>query len=186
MEAINFYDQAIEIKPDAYEIINMKGIALQGNYNYKDAIVAHEKSIKLKPDFYEAWYYKAYALYNIIKSDQQNKAFTDTQAEKKPIYLFEAIGRENVLRRNGILKINKYEDVIAAYENSLNLNPKYVKALSLKAQILHELGCYKDAIQIYDQVLQIKPDDSEAIINKERSKNRIIETPNHLKNSEKP
>jgi tetratricopeptide (TPR) repeat protein len=176
VDAINFYEHAIKIKPDAYEVINMKGIALQKIDNYIDALISHEKSIELKPDFCEAWYYKSYALYNVIRSYELNKAFTEAQMENKPTYLSEFNGRVKVLAKYDFIdnNKNKFEEVMIACEKSLKLNPNYVKALSLKGQILHDCGFYHDAIEIFKKILEIEPDHFETITNMERSKKKLI------------
>ncbi len=52
----------------------------------------------------------------------------------------------------------KSEEVIAAYEQAIKLNPNYAEAWYDKARELAKLRRYKEAIAAYDRVIQIKPD----------------------------
>ena len=51
------YERALAIKPDHAEALNGRGLALQGQKRFEDALASYDKSLTIKPDF-------AWALYN--------------------------------------------------------------------------------------------------------------------------
>ncbi len=53
--AIEFYQKAIEIKPDKYEAYNNMGIAYADLKQYQQAIEAYQKAVEIKSDYYMAY-----------------------------------------------------------------------------------------------------------------------------------
>jgi tetratricopeptide (TPR) repeat protein len=60
LEAIEAYEEAIEIKPDKDEAYYGIGVAYDSSNKFKEAIEAYEKAIKIKPDYYEALFTEFY------------------------------------------------------------------------------------------------------------------------------
>ncbi len=61
-EALEFYEKAINIKPDYYPALSGKGEALYGLGRYQEALEFYEKAININPDYYPALSGKGAAL----------------------------------------------------------------------------------------------------------------------------
>jgi len=67
---------------------------------------------------------------------------------------------------NALLKLERYEEAIAAYDHALAIQPNNHEALNNKGLALGNLGHHEEAIVAFDQALAIKPDLHEAFYNK--------------------
>src|SRR3990172_5813823 len=54
--AIKCFDNALILKPEYYEILNIKGMSLNKLTKYDEAIKAYEIALSVKPDFFDAIY----------------------------------------------------------------------------------------------------------------------------------
>lgn len=70
LKAIEYYDRALELKPNYFEAWNNKGIALVNIHRYDEAIKAYEKAIELLPNNAYVYYNKACA--HALKQDKEN------------------------------------------------------------------------------------------------------------------
>ena len=61
---------------------------------------------------------------------------------------------------------DNYEKSLEEANKILDLDPKDVHALTVKAWALGELGRHEEAIEWYDKVLEIEPKDVDALFNK--------------------
>ena len=73
-DALASYDKAITIKPDKYEALINRGIALTKLHRYQDAIASYDKAIAIKPDLHQVYYNKAcsYALQSNLELAIEN------------------------------------------------------------------------------------------------------------------
>lgn len=69
-EALQAFDQSIQMNPNYAESWNYKGIVLLLTYEYEEAIKCFEVAIALDPSFATAWNTKAGALYAIGRYDE--------------------------------------------------------------------------------------------------------------------
>ncbi len=58
--------------------------------------------------------------------------------------------------------IKKYQNAVKPYENALKVNPDDVNALNNKGAIMVEFKAYHDAIEYFDKVVGIDPNDAAA------------------------
>lgn len=61
-DAVTFYDKALEIKPDYYEVLLNRGTALDKLRRYSEAIASYDQAIQIKPDKHEPWNNRGVAL----------------------------------------------------------------------------------------------------------------------------
>ncbi|NES06334.1 MAG: tetratricopeptide repeat protein [Okeania sp. SIO2F4] len=67
---------------------------------------------------------------------------------------------------NELKDAQKYAEAIALYDQALELEPEYVKALNNKGYALNDLGRYDEALEVLEKALQLKPDHYTAWITK--------------------
>ncbi len=118
-EAINDFNQAIELKPDYSEAYNNRGSVLLNERRYDDAINDFNMVIKLKPNDAKAYINRGVAFKN---NNSSEKALNDFKKaiELKPDY-FEAYNN----RGNVFLKEKRYDEAIKDYNNAIKLKPDY-------------------------------------------------------------
>lgn len=58
-------------------------------------------------------------------------------------------------------KSHNYEDALAAYDETLNIDPMHFQSLFNKAVVLQMLGRIGDALKCYDKALEVNPNDAE-------------------------
>ena len=73
-DALASYNRAIAIKPDKYEALINRGIALTKLHRYKDAIASYDRAIAIKQDLHQVYYNKAcsYALQSNLELTIEN------------------------------------------------------------------------------------------------------------------
>ncbi|MEK6729905.1 MAG: tetratricopeptide repeat protein, partial [Planctomycetota bacterium] len=99
-EALDAYEGAIQLKPDAFEAWYNKAVILDYLGKHSDAIASFEKAIQCKPGHYEAWYMKGMVLDHAGKYGEAVRAF-DKALEIKPDYLKALHNKGNVLDHTG-------------------------------------------------------------------------------------
>ena len=90
---------------------------------------------------------------------------------------FEEVDRELAARAwfsvGYLLDQEKFEDAIAAYDQTIRLKPDFVAAYNNRGIAKDKLGRLKDAIADYNQAIQLKPDLAEAYSNRGTTKYRL-------------
>ena len=81
--------------------------------------------------------------------------------EGDPEYYFKA-GNDNMMKEN-------YDDAIANYEKTLEINPSYDSAWNNKGIALSRLKRYEDAIACYDKAIEIDKNHANAWYNKAKA-----------------
>ena len=99
--------------------------------------------------------------------------------DEKIVYLYSNVNCEKGTYEDVISHYNspgpafahlcKYKYAISYYDQTLELNPKNIHALTNKGSALASLGNYQDAISYYDKVLEIDPQYVTALNNKEKA-----------------
>lgn len=69
--------------------------------------------------------------------------------------------------------LNRQEDAVKAYEESIKLNPKYANSWGNKGVSLNKLGLQEEAVLAYEEAIKLKPDYIDAIYNKGLSLGKI-------------
>ena len=59
-------------------------------------------------------------------------------------------------------KSERYEDAIAAYEQAIQIQPKYYEAWYAKASLLYQLQRYEEALVAYEKIIQLQPEEAHA------------------------
>ncbi|GEM_PF-5089829 len=160
-EAINYYDQAINIKPDFIEAWLAKGIALYELEMYEDALISFDQVIEIKPDFADAYVMRSgiYLLFDNVETaisdletaTQLYQSQNNTKQYQETLELLQIVESEN----NASLNENEDSNITENEENSPD-------AFFAEGYYLYESGKYEEAIIALDQAIAILPDFGEA------------------------
>jgi tetratricopeptide (TPR) repeat protein/streptogramin lyase len=128
-----------------------KGVALDNQGKYQEAIEWYDKALRIDPNNVSALYGKGLALYNLGKS-QEALEWYDKALRIDPNYLY-------ALNNKGLIlnSLHKSQEAIEYLDKALRLHPNDVDALNNKGVSHHNLGRYQEAIEYYDKVLRVDP-----------------------------
>jgi len=74
-EAIKLFDDALELDPNNYEVLNQKGVLLDKLDNTEEAIKIYDKAIEIEPEQTKAYYNKGLLLKDLKKYDEALEIF---------------------------------------------------------------------------------------------------------------
>ncbi|MEH2212596.1 CHAT domain-containing protein [Nostoc sp.] len=168
-QAIAFFDNAIEIKPDFYDAWQNRGVALRqlGRYEeantsfktalnklerFEEAIASIGSALKIKPDDYEAWYNQGFILSNLERFEEAITSYDKALKIKPDLY------QAWYNRGNALSNLEQFEEAIASYDEALKIKPYDHEAWYNQGFILSNLERFEEAIASYDEALKIKPD----------------------------
>ena len=158
-DAIEAYENVIEIEPDFFEAWNGQGKTFYELKKYPEALEAYENAIKLKPNELEAWEGRGLTLFELgqykYAIDSFNKALSINQEQPK---VWNILGES-------LSNLNEDSQAIHAYDKAIELNQKFDVAWNNKGKSLHKLHRYKDAVEAYKQATNLKTDNAEAWYN---------------------
>ena len=74
-KAINYYDKALKIYPEYYELLSNKGNCLSQLKRYNEALNCENKALKINPNYALAWNGKALALGRLGKYQESIECY---------------------------------------------------------------------------------------------------------------
>jgi len=157
-QAVERYQQYLDIKPKDAEARYTLGLALEELQRWEDAIEAYQQVLAINAD-------------DVITIIRLGNVFHTLNRWPRSIALYEqalALQPDNVLvhRHLGasLQKSGQMKKAIKCFEQALSLQPDYVDARIKLAQVLRELGRAEEALAQLEQVIDLKPDETEAHI----------------------
>ena len=150
-EALQVYNQALQIRPDYGEAWKRKGDALQELKRYRESLEAYEQAIQIQPDYWEAWLGRGMTLDSLRRYGEAIKAFKKV-IELKPKHweAWNSIG-------NIQIKLQQYSEAIASFEKVIKLESKYGQAWYQHGWALQNLRRYQEAVKSYDKAVALQP-----------------------------
>ncbi|WP_052330832.1 CHAT domain-containing protein [Rivularia sp. PCC 7116] len=149
--AVQFYEQAVQIKPDVHEYWFNRGLTLFHLGRLEDAIASYDKAIEINNDFYKGWYNRGRALGELGYLEDAIISF-NTALEIRPNY-------QEAWSNNGLalLKLGRVDEAVFCYDKSLELEPLDTENWYYRGVALSGNGEYENAIDSYDKALEIEP-----------------------------
>jgi tetratricopeptide (TPR) repeat protein len=179
VEAIECFDQALELNPRDTNPWIGKGAALAGQMKFDDALDCIDKAISINPDDGRAWHAKATTLLfanRIIESD----ACLKKSAALGYAEAIEALGQEQVkgeqqapskkttaqsekvkeLTAQGIsyTQQKEYDEAVTCFDQALKLDPENIGILILKGKVLADQYKPESASQTFDEAISLDPE----------------------------
>ena len=143
--------QAIAIEPETALAWNCRGEALYNLNKDREALEAFERATTLDSQSI-FWLNKAVVLNRLQQYDRaiaaSNKAIElSSKSEPQTAIAYFQKGQS-------LLKTNREEQALVAFEQSLASSPNHLPAKQGKAVALYKLGRYQQAIAVYDSILR--------------------------------
>jgi uncharacterized protein len=159
-EALESFNQAIDINPKDDMALSNKGIALINLGKNEEALESFNQAIDINPKNDAALTRKGIALKNLGKFENALESFIQA-LDINP-------KNEIALSRKGIALIilGKNEDALESFNQVLEINPKNDAALTRKGIALIILDKHEDALESFNQALDINPKSDAALTNK--------------------
>jgi len=157
--AKSFYEIALEKKPDYWEAELKLGRIQMYLKEFNKAMEHINKALKINAAIAEAYFMKG-EIYEELKDSAKAASSFQTAIEQNPEY-YDAYIRLGVLysgARNPL--------ALEYYNTALEIKPNSMEALYHKAMYCQENELTTEALLLYDQMLQIKPDFELAYFNK--------------------
>ena len=155
-EAIEQYDQALEINPDYAEAHSNLGVVLFREGKIQDAIHQYEEAIRINPNFPGAHCNLGIAWLQTGRTagaiTQYQQALRSTPDYTEAYY---DMG-------NAFLQTGKLPEAIEQYQQALRIDPDYADANNNLGKALLALGQTTEAVEQFEQVLRINPASAEA------------------------
>jgi tetratricopeptide (TPR) repeat protein len=195
-EALRSFEIAVRIDSESYKAWQGKGDILFQLQRYEEAIEAYKKTLKINDNVYEAWYNIAQCYHQIKEYKEASKAYEKavelkpdqaiawyqlgnilSQLEKyeDAVEAYDKAVRFNqryipawYSRGNALMKWEKPEEALQSYQTALSLeeseeNPELLYSI---AWSLHQLRRYEEAIDRYNQVISLEPENYQAWYNR--------------------
>ncbi|WP_345269000.1 tetratricopeptide repeat protein [Nibrella viscosa] len=158
-EAIRFYTEAINKKPDFADAYNNRGLAKYRNGDLPGALADYDKAIDIDPNF-EAAYLNRADVRNDL-NDAQNSLADLQRIEKtyKDSAFYQARLGETYTRLNNLAPAQ------AAFDKAIRLDPNNAEALTNRGALLFQQKAYKLSQLDLERALQLNPKQHEALNN---------------------
>lgn len=155
-EALNYYEQALKIRPNYDRAWQGKGDTLAKLKRDREAIAAYEQAIQLKPNSWQAWLGRAKVLTTLGRNEEAIAAFYQTlKIDNDAWEAWQGLA-------NLQIKLKQYSEAISSYERMLDYKRNDALAWYQKGWAFHSLGRYESAIESYDRAIEFKPNFAQA------------------------
>lgn len=158
-EALDLFDQAIDLQPDATDAWIEKGKILGVLGRYDDALPVFEQVLELQPNSVAALTGKGDTLISLGHSEEALPLF-DRALELSPDAAPALTGKGNVL-----LFLGRFEEALPLFERAIEVEPNPA-TLTGKGSALLKLGRSEEALLLFEQAIALNPEFPEALTGK--------------------
>jgi tetratricopeptide (TPR) repeat protein len=155
VQAISYWDKAIELKPDYYQAWSNRGLALKNLSRWTEALENYQKALEIEDKYSKAWYNQGIALEFLERYEEAIASF-DRVLALDPEDFRAWYSRGNTLQRCG-----RYEEAIASYNCALERQQELERAWYERGNAYCQLNNPQAAIASYDKAIALKTDDPE-------------------------
>jgi protein O-mannosyl-transferase len=151
-EAMDYFQQALTLKPDFAEAHNNLGTALAQRGRFQDAIEQYQQALRLKPKNAEVYINLGSSLDEIGQSEEAIKNFW------RALTLNPNSPEAHCNLANAFIKTSQPKLAIEHYRQALTLDPEYLEAHNNLGIALLLTGQPQESIDHFIYALRIKPD----------------------------
>ena len=157
-EALESIDRALALKPDGYELHNLRGLILYTAGEPANALDEYRRTLEINAYFTDAHNNAGAALAALGRHDEALAEFK--LVLKDPRYP----AREKVFVNMADVHATqgRWEEAVADYRRALVIKADYVSAHFKMGKALLELGRPGEARQAFDEVVRLRPHSDEA------------------------
>ncbi|OAI43794.1 hypothetical protein AYO42_05725 [Rhizomicrobium sp. SCGC AG-212-E05] len=193
-EALELIGKALEIRPDAPEMLSNYGNVLKTQGRFAEALASYERALAVKPDYVAAIAKRGQVLRDLGRLDDALSA-TEKALTLSPNHAEALSGRGVILSDLGrfdqalasydralavardfpdvwnnraltLKDMKRLVEALASVERALALHPGFAEAHNNRGVILFELRRMGEALASYGQALDLRPDYAEALNNR--------------------
>ncbi len=151
---------AILIEPKADLGWNCQGEALYYLKQYKKALVAFEQATAVNGKETTFWLNKSRVLSQLQEYEKAIGASEKAIALATKYQSPNSTAKHNLAiafsqKGQSLLKLNQYSPALTAFNQALEKSPDYISAQEGKGIALYNLGKYNQAIEIFEQIVQL-------------------------------
>ena len=151
INALNYLNKSIELKPNFAEAYNNKGITLAEIGEYSEALENYDKAIKHNKNFTDAYLNRGISL---SKLGRYNDAIKNFEAIIK-IYPTNKLAYNNL---GNVFKNNKdHQRAILNYNKALEIDPNYLDALVNKANSASTIKLHEQELECLKKIFELNP-----------------------------
>jgi len=150
-EALNAYDEALNIDPRHFQSLFNKAVVLQMLGRVGDALICYDKALEINPNDAEIWGNRGIALRSLGRTEEAIESY------HKGLGINPA---DSALWSNlgiALRSVGRVKEAIESYDKAIEINPHDAGVLSNKGVVLGSMGLLKEAIDCYDKALAIDP-----------------------------
>lgn len=166
-EAIQKYDEALELNPNHEEFYTNRGIAKNFLGQYQEAIADYDKAIDLNPNDAELYNNRGVAKNN-LKLHRKAIADHDKAIELNPNYA-EAYNNRGIAKNNW----GQYQEAITDYDKAVELKPNDAIAYNNRGVSKDKLGQHQEAIDDFNKAIELIPNYANAYHNRGTTKQAL-------------
>jgi tetratricopeptide (TPR) repeat protein len=154
-DSLECFDKALKLDPNYADAWYNKGFTLFNTGNYQDANECFDKFLEIDPEMFHTYsviLLKTTGLF-ILKEYQKQLELSNMLigSSKNSLEKLFALN----IKANALLKLEQYDESESIIDNILIEDPESESALANKANILLEHENYKEAIDYYENSLEV-------------------------------
>ena len=193
-EALALIGKALEIRPDAPEMLSNYGNVLKSQGRFAEALASYDRALAVKPDYVAAIAKRGQVLRDLGRLDEAlaatDKALTFHPGHPEALSIrgvvLSDLGRHDEAlasydralavardfpdvwnnRALTLKEMKRLAEALASVERALVLHPAFAEAHNNRGVILFELRRMGEALTSYGQALSFNPDYAEALNNR--------------------
>ena len=159
-KAIEYYDNALRLKPSYDLAWIMKGNVLSAMQRYDEASECFKKALEINSESEESWYNLGAIYYNLQRYEDEIQCYNEA-ININPDFTKAWNNKGATLHELG-----KYEEAALCYDKVLSLEPDNTSVLNNKGVALKYLKDYEDSLRSFDKAIAKKPDYMDAWLNR--------------------
>jgi len=193
-EALELIGAALEIAPNAPEILSNYGNVLKTQGRFAEALESYDRALVIKPDYIAAMVKRGQVLRDLGRLDDALAAIEQALARKADYA--EALGNRGIIlsdlgrhrealnsydhalalasghadlwsnRALTLKALKRFDTALISVERALAIEPGFAEALNNRGIILFDLKRMNDAIVSYDRALAVRSDYADAYNNR--------------------
>lgn len=152
IEALEFFDRALEINPDDAETLCNKGVALDSQDRYEEALECYKRALKINPGLTEAWTNRGILMDRMERYEEALRCY-DRALRVNRRYIDAWMNKGATLG-----SLNRTPEALECFEEALRISPEYAEGWLMKGAALLEMGRNAEALTCFERSLSINPD----------------------------
>jgi tetratricopeptide (TPR) repeat protein len=163
-EAIECYDNAIEIEPDCYDCLYDKAIILREVMKHEEALECYGKAIQIKPDFVNALNNKASLLSTMRRNEEAKANIEEALDYLRNNATSTATATATALDTKGFIcqNLGEYQDAIDNFDHAIKSDERHLSSWINKGMIKNRQRLYNDALECFEKAIDIENDSGAA------------------------